>query len=232
MKKMKISCLVMFLLGTFVIFYEALMPGNVSLSHSNKFKIFIEEIIERKETRKEKKAKEKKYYVDETYYIDLKDGYYITLESGNAIINNNSFTPKKAGNIVINIYNQQGTLIEQKTFLAEHKTINILGSTKNLEIFVRKYIGHFGAFFLLGVLGFLCAKLFITKFYLGFSLNLVVGFIIAGISELLQLIPSGRCAQFKDVIIDFSGYLLANLFMLLFYAVYKIFKKDKVNLKK
>lgn len=88
---------------------------------------------------------------------------------------------------------------------------------------IRKLFGHFGAFLVLGVLA---AGIAITfdrgtwKSRLFFLiLFLVIGFLFAGLTEILQLdlFTNGRGASIRDVGIDFSGYAPG------FIAVYGVF---------
>lgn len=91
---------------------------------------------------------------------------------------------------------------------------------------IRKLIGHFGLFGLNGVLTTL-ALFFSTceeKFYTtkhGIFLSLAFGFTIASLTEIIQLVTPGRSGEFTDVLIDFSGYLVA------FFIVFLILKLVK-----
>ncbi len=82
---------------------------------------------------------------------------------------------------------------------------------------IRKLFGHFGAFLLLGVLLGTTAILFDKGSWkrrvVVLLLLVLVGFAFAGLTEILQLdvFTSGRGSSFRDVLIDFSGYLPAML---------------------
>lgn len=89
-----------------------------------------------------------------------------------------------------------------------------------INVFTRKVIGHFSLFLITGIFGMLtfyyCAKELKRGYRLLISIG--YGFILGGISELLQLIPKGRACQFKDVMIDTLGYAIGSciIFLILF----------------
>ena len=98
--------------------------------------------------------------------------------------------------------------------------------------FIRKAFGHFGLFVISGLFTSLSAYLTISptkwsKHYLNVIIGLSVGLIIASITEIIQLSVPGRSGETRDVLIDFSGYLLGTLiigFILFFY-----FKNKRKN---
>lgn len=77
--------------------------------------------------------------------------------------------------------------------------------------FVRKVIGHFGSFFLLGGIGVLMFYLFLGIKKKAFIVSIVVGLLIAITAECLQLLSEGRACQVSDVFIDYGGYILSSL---------------------
>lgn len=74
----------------------------------------------------------------------------------------------------------------------------------------RKVIGHFYLFLVTGIFGILTLLAYADKLKYIYALfiNIGYGFMLGGVSELLQLIPKGRACQFKDVIIDTLGYTI------------------------
>ena len=74
-------------------------------------------------------------------------------------------------------------------------------------LLVRKGIGHFGAFFCLGLASIFMLLCFLKYLPSAFLLSAVQGFIIAGLSELIQAVTPGRFCTWNDVIIDFSGFI-------------------------
>ena len=100
---------------------------------------------------------------------------------------------------------------------------------EDIRYFIRKSIGHFGIFLVLGVFSCLTYYLFIKRRLLSFIIIILVGFVTAGLSEIFQGIPEGRGPSFNDVLIDYVGYLIAVvIFSLIFYLPYYI-KRRKVG---
>lgn len=106
---------------------------------------------------------------------------------------------------------------EKDSSIRVTKEINILTSKNSLwgkiNRFTRKVIGHFSLFLITGVFGMLALVAYKDKlrYLYSFLINISYGFVLGGISELLQLIPKGRACQFKDVIIDTLGYFFGGL---------------------
>ncbi len=102
---------------------------------------------------------------------------------------------------------------------------------EDIKLFIRKAIGHFGLFLVLGIFAAMTYYLFIKNKLLSLIISIVVGLITAGLSELFQGIPAGRAPSFTDVLIDYAGYMIAVLlFSLIFYLPYYI-KRRKVKIK-
>ena len=85
---------------------------------------------------------------------------------------------------------------------------------------VRKLVGHFGLFAVSGVLSSLAIYLAFSpmkwsKYYLLIIMSLGFGLLMGITTELIQLNVPGRSGEFRDVLIDFSGYLLGFLIILL-----------------
>lgn len=87
----------------------------------------------------------------------------------------------------------------------------------NFQMLVRKALGHFTLFFVNGVFGFLTFYLFLkdNKLIQIIIGSLSVGLFFASVSELIQRFVPGRAGTFTDVLINFSGYLVATLLLLL-----------------
>lgn len=89
----------------------------------------------------------------------------------------------------------------------------------------RKVLGHFLAFTVNSVFATLATYYFLIdkkwyKFYFIYLISFGFGFLVAGISELVQLFTPGRTGAFMDVLIDMGGYVLglAIIFIILFFA--------------
>lgn len=99
--------------------------------------------------------------------------------------------------------------------------------------FIRKAFGHFGLFVVSGLLSPLAVYLVINPFkwskhYLNVIIGLAFGFIIASITEIIQLSVPGRSGEFTDVLIDFSGYLVGALIVGL--ILFLILRKQKCKI--
>ena len=85
---------------------------------------------------------------------------------------------------------------------------------------VRKIIGHFMYFGLIGTFGFLTFYCFLKKLSKTIIFSAPLGLLMAIVSEVLQNLTVGRGPSVKDVFIDYGGYLVATLVLLLiFYLV-------------
>ena len=80
---------------------------------------------------------------------------------------------------------------------------------------VRKSIGHFGAFLVLGILGTLSFMIIFDKKKWIFSvpMNIALGFGVAGITELIQKYVPGRYGCWDDVWLDFSGFMTSTIIL-------------------
>ena len=84
-----------------------------------------------------------------------------------------------------------------------------------LTSITRKAVGHFGLFFISGILTSWSIHLmskYIKKyqFWFGISFSLFFGLFLAGLTELIQRFVPGRSGEFTDVLIDYGGYLLGT----------------------
>ena len=109
----------------------------------------------------------------------------------------------------------------------EESITEIYGIDK-VKQFVRKGIGHFGLFAFLGVFGFITFHLFFKNKKIGILFNLLSGFVIAGISEIIQIFANERGPAFSDVLLDFSGYLLSAILSCFVILIIYIIRKKKV----
>lgn len=98
--------------------------------------------------------------------------------------------------------------------------------------FIRKAFGHFGLFVVSGLLTPLALYLSLSPFswakhYINVMFSLAVGLFMGILTESIQLSVPGRSGEIKDVLIDFSGYLLGTLIigLILFLVIRKLRKK-------
>lgn len=97
---------------------------------------------------------------------------------------------------------------------------------EEIKVFIRKVIGHFGLFLVLGVFSTLTYFYFSNKKYISLIIILIVGILTAACSELLQLFADGRNPSFIDIIVDYLGYFIP---VIIFYIPYYIKKKKVVS---
>ncbi len=86
---------------------------------------------------------------------------------------------------------------------------------------IRKLIGHFTYFLILGIISIIFYLTF-NPYKIMIAIHYCVGFIFAFASEFLfEGNTVGRNASFKDVIIDFSGFILGSSVIVIFYLIHK-----------
>ena len=72
----------------------------------------------------------------------------------------------------------------------------------------------------------LTASQYYKKFNFAYVVILVNGLVFAVLTEVIQLFAPGRDGTFKDVILDYSGYLIAFIIAI---AIYITYKKVKIK---
>ena len=102
--------------------------------------------------------------------------------------------------------------------------------------FIIKAVGHFGLFFISGILTSLAIYLWCnpikgSKYWMLISITLEFGLLMGLITEIIQLNVPGRSGELLDVLIDFSGYLLGFLiiFLILFLIVRRQNKRAPIT---
>lgn len=87
----------------------------------------------------------------------------------------------------------------------------------NFYYWVRKSMGHFGAFLVLGIFAALSYYIVFPKHIYGkitaFEVTIIAGFVVASVTEILQLpiFTYGRYGSFDDVLLDFVGYCTSTI---------------------
>lgn len=103
-------------------------------------------------------------------------------------------------------------------------TLMATDAFSRLDAVSRKLVGHFGSFFVLAVFGVLTIVFFVSrgkKRIISSSVMIGYGAVLAALSEILQLLTTGRSGNFKDVMIDFSGYLLGYILCMAMVFLYE-----------
>ncbi|MDO5330865.1 MAG: VanZ family protein [Bacillota bacterium] len=95
---------------------------------------------------------------------------------------------------------------------------------------IRKGIGHFALFLVTAIFGYLSCVFAFKRFRFDWALFVLIsgaaGFLLAGLSEAIQLIPAlNRVGQWSDVGIDMTGYAIGTLLPLIGFLIYKIWKR-------
>ena len=123
----------------------------------------------------------------------------------------------KGGKVTITVSTSYDGEVTSESFELTVEALTLKDTMQNFYYTIRKSIGHFGAFLVLGFLGTLTYYIIFNKRFTGKLLacvaSLFSGFAIAGITEILQLpyFTEGRYCSFDDVLLDFSGYCTAAI---------------------
>ena len=144
--------------------------------------------------------------------------------------------------ILINAF-INGEVSAKESNTIAHTTADVINTVKpetitpqNFDRFafdLRKVVGHFGLFALSGAFSTWATYLFAKDSKAGYFLSqmmmdLSFGFVMALLSEFVQIFIDGRTGAFADVGIDFAGFFLGFLvlFLIFFLKKSKIFKKE------
>lgn len=106
----------------------------------------------------------------------------------------------------------------------------------NFAAITRKLVGHFGLFALDGFVSTLTAYEFLkdSKFknnLVLFGSSLLLGLLVAGVSELIQFFTPDRYGSFFDILIDFGGFILGfgiAISILLFESLIPFKKEENI----
>ena len=151
--------------------------------------------------------------------------------------NDGKITPLKAGEATITaLVDDQNTIhLAYKVNIIVDKK-GVIRNRRDFFLKVRKMIGHFGAFLITGICSTLFYLLLVKekKQHLIFvPVNFVQGFLLAGLTELIQLFVPGRSGLFSDVRIDYIGFLFSAVTItLLYFLIPLIIKGVKILLEK
>ena len=150
---------------------------------------------------------------------------------------------------------QDGTLTPHKKGVATIKMIVDDGMLDKIEIEVnikvkpqmvienmqeffgkmRKLLGHFGAFLVLGIFSTFTYLLYFQdkKWFWSVPLNFFQGFALASLTEWIQTFTPGRWGCWEDVLLDTSGFmcsaLILTILVLLIYLLKKQISKRKLK---
>lgn len=94
---------------------------------------------------------------------------------------------------------------------------------------VRKSIGHFGAFLVLGIFSSLTYLLYFDskKWKFTLTINYLQGIGLAFLTELIQLFVPGRVGSLTDVLIDSAGFIISSTIIIIIFIIKNLKKKQK-----
>lgn len=109
----------------------------------------------------------------------------------------------------------------------------VIENISSFNALIRKLLGHFGAFLILGIA---TSMFFLLGFqgkawYWSIPTNIGYGFFLAGLTELIQLYTEGRVGAWKDVGIDFGGYCISAVLFTAVLLLFHFLKKRKAKKK-
>lgn len=145
-----------------------------------------------------------------------------------------TITPIKKGKVQITITCDDG-MQEKREFIInlEVKPEPVIKNLSQFFYKVRKSLGHFGAFLVLGIFSTFTFLLYFRKWKWLFSvpLNIALGFGLGALTEYIQTFIPGRAGRMADVMIDFSGFMCSavvlTIIILLTYLVKFLISKRK-----
>ena len=94
--------------------------------------------------------------------------------------------------------------------------------------YIRKGLGHFGAFLVLAIFGTVAFELIINKkWLLGALVSVALGVMIAMLTELIQLYIPGRAGSWSDVGLDSFGYFVGALLTFIVMLIVKAVRRKR-----
>ena len=179
---------------TLFIWGEALTPGDKSAIQSVKVSDNIQSAMKSDEPAPPVSAV--------TGFEVTKNVKWEVVKGEGSIDENGVFTSDKSGKVTV-----RATYVDRPDLTVE-KTITV-SVFDTFHTLIRKGLGHFSLFLVLGFGLFGTFFLLIKPRWASLPLSLLSAFVVAGISEMFQLpvFTSGRYATWPDVAIDFLGAL-------------------------
>ena len=104
-------------------------------------------------------------------------------------------------------------------------TLNNMGANitpdENFHVIIRKLIGHFGYFVLIGISSFMFYNMLKNiKFIFRIIIHFSMGFLFAFFTEFgLQKIATNRGPSIVDTMIDFDGFSLSVIVILIYFLI-------------
>lgn len=141
---------------------------------------------------------------------------------------------KNTGKTTISVILDDGIDKVEKTFIltVDKKVIeDDIGS--NFGKIIRKGIAHFLGFIVFGFIAFFMFYLWCSDYEPKNKMVLVVilvnGLVFSVLTELIQLVSPGRDGTYKDILLDYFGYLISFILSLLVLLLIYFIKKFRKN---
>ena len=112
----------------------------------------------------------------------------------------------------------------------EVKPKQLITDLNSFFLKVRKSIGHFGAFLVLGIFSSLTYLLYFDhkKWKISLPINYLQGIGLAFLTEFIQLFIPGRVGSLSDVLIDSSGFIISSIIVIIIFIIL-LLKNNKKN---
>lgn len=148
------------------------------------------------------------------------------------VYSDGTIEPKKQGEATITLEVNDGDqyIIYTVDFVVNRK--NIIDNMSSFMRYIRKGVGHFGAFLVLAIFATLTYAMFFRGklYFVGVAVNFASGFLFAGFTEYLQTLTPQRVGCMSDILIDYSGYISSAIVLtVIFTTIFaiKFFKNKK-----
>lgn len=164
-------------------------------------------------------------FLEESTYKKVQ--YQSSDESILEVDRNGVLTPHKKGNVTLTLTIDDGMI--DKTVINIDIRVKPQRVIENMQEFfgkVRKAVGHYGAFLVLGIFSTLTYLLYFSKKHWLWSvpLNFAQGFGLAVLTEYIQLYVPGRHGCWSDILLDTSGFMLSALLITLIILINSLVK--------
>lgn len=173
-------------------------------------------------------------FSDDTTYKTI--NYTSSDEKIVKVYSDGTVEPKKKGEATITLEVNDGDQYIIYTLDVIVYKKNVIENMTSFLYYVRKSVGHFGAFLVLAIFATLTYVMFFRRrlYFVGVGINFLSGFLFAGFTEFLQTRTPGRVGCMSDILIDYSGYItsaiiLTIVFTTIFAVKYFRNKKKSVD---
>ena len=226
-----------------VIFKET----NTLLTYEYEF--FVKNIIALNEDKPFTISGENVFYDKKSEYYNMTNGYsaHLTLnldssstyskveysssnEKVATVGNDGIITPHKPGRVEITMTCSDGTgTYVTKTIKINVNKQQLIEDLGSFFYKVRKALGHFGAFLVLGIFSTLTYLTLVNKrkWFVSIPLNFIAGFYIAFLTEFIQRYVPGRSGNVNDIKIDMSGFLISSIILTIILLIVELCKNKK-----